>query len=396
MRNAGFGIICAMDTILYFQSPAKTSAPDKIAGVRRFAKGMHWHVQEIEGLPSQAALSELIAFWNPLGAILECGGGFHEIPYEAFSCIPTVFLDRNPLTLPQTASCVSHDSVATGRLAAKELLQTNYANFAYTPFPEQRFWSEDRKQGFMEALSLNGRTCVVFDGGDAEFSSPGYQARLREWLAALPRPCGLFAANDRVATEVLTAAACAGIKVPSELAVVGVDNFAPICEHTIPPLTSIQPDFIRAGELTAQTMRDLLESGGKRTFRLTFGPVCVVRRASSRVLRRYDPQVTAALELIRNKACEGLTAKEALAAFSCSRRKAELRFREAVGRSVLDEIQAVRIAHAKEMLRNPRQDLKSLADFCGYKRPNSLAKIFRATTGMSMRKWRAEAGRSAT
>ena len=111
-----------MDTILYFQSPSKTSASDKIAGVRRHATAAGWHVQAIDGIPSPNVLARLVDFWHPIGAIVECGGGYDEIPVNQFKGLPTVYLDRNPRTLPANVSCVSHDSVATGRLAAKELL----------------------------------------------------------------------------------------------------------------------------------------------------------------------------------------------------------------------------------------------------------------------------------
>ena len=110
-----------MDTILYFQSPSKTSTPDKIAGVRRHATVAGWHVQAIDGIPSPGVLARLVDFWHPIGAIVECGGGYDEIPVNQFKGLPTVYLDRNPRTLPANVSCVSHDSVATGRLAAKEL-----------------------------------------------------------------------------------------------------------------------------------------------------------------------------------------------------------------------------------------------------------------------------------
>lgn len=48
-----------MDTILYFQSPTKTSAPDKIAGVRRHAAVADWHVQTVDGIPTSNALEGL-------------------------------------------------------------------------------------------------------------------------------------------------------------------------------------------------------------------------------------------------------------------------------------------------------------------------------------------------
>ena len=59
--------------ILYFQSPAKTSAPGKLAGVLEIAKRIGWHVQTIDEFPTQARLRVLVEFWHPLGAIVECG-----------------------------------------------------------------------------------------------------------------------------------------------------------------------------------------------------------------------------------------------------------------------------------------------------------------------------------
>ena len=154
-----------MDTILYFQSPTKTSAPDKIAGVRRHAAVADWHVQAVDGIPTSNALEGLVSFWHPLGIILDCGGGYQEIPTDLFAGLPTVYLDRNPRTMPADTSCVSHDSVATGQLAAKELLVAGHPNFAFVPYPQPRFWSDDRERGFRDALALNGLTCETFDGG---------------------------------------------------------------------------------------------------------------------------------------------------------------------------------------------------------------------------------------
>lgn len=378
-----------MDTILYFQSPSKTSAPDKIAGVQRYAATVGWHVQVVDGLPSSSVLARLVEFWHPLGAIVECGGGYDEIPMDLFKGIPTVYLDRNPKTMPKNASCVSHDSISTGRLAAKELLVAGHPYFAFVPYPQPRFWSSDRERGFKEALALNGKTCETFAGGAGRtLQSVAWQQRLRRWLEKLPKPCGIFAANDSVAAEVITAATQNGLEIPREIAVCGVDNFGPICEHTVPTLTSVQPDFLFAGELAARTLGEVAAGKHRNAIRLTFGPAGVVRRASSRTGSRYDAEVTAAVELIRRKACEHLTAKDVAATFKCSRRMAEVRFRRVTGRSILDEIQTVRLTRAKELLANPAQGITSLPDFCGFQTVNALCKFFRQKTGMSPSEWR--------
>ena len=167
-----------------------------------------------------------------------------------------------------------------------------------------------------------------------------------------------------------------------------MDNFGPICEHTVPTLTSVQPDFLLAGELAARTLDEMATGKSRRSIRLTFGPAGVVRRASSRTGSRYDAEVTAAVELIRRKACERLMARDVTAAFKCSRRMAEIRFRHVTGRSILDEIQAVRLARAKELLANSTQNIASIPSFCGFQTVNALCKFFRKATGRSPSEWR--------
>ena len=378
-----------MDTILYFQSPSKTSAPDKIAGVRRHADVADWHVQVVDGAPSTKAFTRLVEFWHPIGIIFECGGGYQEIPTDLFTGLPTVYLDRNPRTLPTDASCVSHDSVATGQLAAKELLVTGHPHFAFVPYPQPRFWSDDRERGFRDALTLNGLACEIFDGIEHDtLQSVRWQKTLRRWIERLPKPCGIFAANDAVAAEVLIAAAQTGFDIPREIAVCGVDNFAPICEHTVPTLTSVQPNFLMAGELAARTLDEIVQGTRRQATRLTFGPASIVRRASTRICRRDDPEATAALELIRRRACEGLSSADVVATFKCSRRMAEIRFRQIAGRSILDEIQAVRLDKAKELLKDSSLDISAIANFCGFKASNALWKFFRQETKLSPTEWR--------
>ena len=375
-----------MDTILYLHAPNLRYAPDKLAGVQSAAPDANWHVQTIEYDSVNPKTRTLIKFWNPVGLIIENGGLPFNISRKDIAGCPVVYLDHDPQTLSPSDSCVYQDSAATGRMAAKELMSTGFSSFAYVPYFTPRFWCDDRKRGFREALALNGLDCSVFDSGMAKAKGIAYQNRIRKWIQKLPKPCGIFTANDRMAEEVLTAASYMDINVPQEIAVVGVDNYTPICEHCVTPLTSIKPDFRRGGELAVLALRELV--GGRRhAIRTTFGPIGIVRRTSSRVLRAYDQQVHEALDIIRRKACEGMSSREVFPLFNCSRRMAEKRFRKIVGHSILDEIQSVRIARACELLANPQMKLDAIANFCGYSSANALRKVFRATTGKALREF---------
>ena len=188
----------------------------------------------------------------------------------------------------------------------------------------------------------------------------------------------------------MTAAAQSGFYIPRDIAVCGVDNFAPVCEHTIPTLTSIQPDFLLAGELAARTLDDIIKRG-KSSYapvRLTFGPADIIRRTSTRTLPRYDAEVTTAMELIRRRACEGISSTDVLTVFKCSRRMAEMRFRMITGRSILEEIQSVRLEKAKSLLADTKLDMTAIANFCGFFAAKAFWKFFRQKTGVSPSQWR--------
>lgn len=379
-----------MNVILYFQPRTRTSTPGKLNGVQEIADKAGYHVQVLDTLPTRAEFRSLLDFWSPDGTIVECGGDYSDIDVRLFAGVPTVFFNHSPATLPDGAFAVFHDQAATAQFAAKELLLTGYGDFAFVPSFEKRFWSDEREASFRRALELNGKSCRVltFDGAREPTAR---MKRLRAFLAALPKPCAVFAANDGMAAETLTAAAFVGRRVPEDLAVLGIDNYLPVCEKTRPPLTSIEPDFRRGGNLAALMLLARVRAKGnyRGPHQRTFGPLRVVRRASTRVLFRADKTVAAALDLIRNEACNGLTAQEVAARFPCSRRFADIRFRRATGRSILEAIHAVRLERAQDLLRDPNQQIKAISDFCGFANPNSLRKFFRQATGQTMTAWRA-------
>lgn len=379
-----------METVLYFQPPTKTFAPEKLAGVRDIMKRRHHHVQVIEEKPTTRLVDELWDFWDPLGAIMDCGGEYNNVDAALFGKHPVVFIGHNPDNLPKRSLLVSNDQRETARAAARELLSTGYGNFAFVHVPERKKWSELRERGFADALAINGRTCAVFRPNDASGDGIGWMKGLRVFLAALKKPCALFAANDKTAESVLAAAALEGLDTPRDIAVIGVDNFEPICEHTKPSLTSIEPDFRRGGRLAATMLLALSMSKGvwRGSRTQTFGPLRVVRRDSTRILSAPDKAVAAALDLIRREACNGLGSSRVAAMFPCSRRQADNRFRRATGRSILEEIHAVQLERAKQLLRDTSVQMKAISDFCGFTNPNSLRKFFLKETGMTMSAWR--------
>ena len=94
------------------------------------------------------------------------------------------------------------------------------------------------------------------------------------------------------------------------------------------------------------------------------------------------------MELIRREACSGLTAREAMKGIRGSRRLFEMRFREAMGHSVLDEILNVRLEHVCHLLSKTGISIGAIAAFSGFKSDIALSKLFRRRFGLSLLAWR--------
>ena len=378
-----------MEIVLYFR-PSPSSKPEKLAGVRDIAEKAHIHIQVMDEAPSRERVRTLLSFWKCRGVIVECGGRDEIIDPQIFGTTPAVFFNQSFETLPKRCFAVCHDSKHTGNLAARELLLSEAEHFTYIPAPLNPFWSQERKQGFTEALALNGKAWIDFNWPNAANTATRRTKALQKFLLDLPKPCAVFAANDALAAEAITAAKLSNIAIPDEIAILGVDNSLDVCEHTNPTLSSIEPDFRRGGNIAMLMLLAVMRNSGSfhGLRHRTFGDLHVVRRLSTKRLQTSDPIVIEALNLIRKKACMGLKAADVTRIFPCSRRMADLRFTRTAGHSILDEIQSVRLYRAKQLLLNPNQDIKSISDFCGFRHPNSLRKFFLKETGMTLSRWR--------
>ena len=385
-----FSIIRGMSPIFFLKSPSSAGASDKqLIGARDITAKLRWSIRDFNLL--SADLPQLVNFWKPSGIIIECGEWKRPIDLQPFGKTPVVFIDHDPTTLAKGCFNILQNSISTGEAAARELMLTDYCNFAYVPFAGKWWWNDERERGFENAMALNGFTVRKFTTRQTDLHSQNYMRDLRKFLTTLPKPCAVFAANDREAELVLFVAKSLGLSIPNDLAIVGVDDFEPICEHTVPKLSSIRPDLYRAGELSVLMLAAILRDGAhyRGSHVRHYNAEWVVRRESSCVFKNPpDKDTQNALDLIHKDACNGLKAETVIQNYSCSRSPAARRFRAATGHSIQEEIHAVQMARAKTLLADPGQQIKAIATFCGFTNPNSLGKLFLRETGMTMTEWR--------
>ena len=373
--------------ILFFQYPWRLWR-DRLAGVYRYAKKAGWQVSVAEYGRNFESIPAALHFWCPDGLIVE--GGYTELAdfrQSDFKGYPVVYCDARASRMRRPYSGVVHDSSETAMLAAKELLSLGFSDYAFVGNLQPREWSEHRREVFAKVVKTAGRRLDVFHSGKSE-DFDEFRERIKPWLAGLPRPCGLLAANDTTADIVLRVLKNMRIKVPEEIAVVGIDNDPLICENTTPTLTSVAPDFERSGYIAAE-MLDMRMKGGKSKDELrTFSAMHVIHRGSTRILKRKNDAIKKALEFIRERISDGISPRDVVMQIGGSRRQAEYRFREFVGKSIGEEILAVRIETAKKFLADPSIPIGTVAGRCGYSDDSLLRRAFKSATGMSLSEYR--------
>ena len=380
-----------MDTILVFSTSTGRANADMLAGVREFAKDAKWNVQSFVYDGTPFPVRKLLDFWMPSGCIVEgCGNGVAPgiIDHRAFRRTRVVYLGSESTVTPSGAVCVVHDAESVANTAARELMSIGKTHFAFIG-AKGKEWSDRRKSAFVDAMNLNGHPVAAMD---VQPTSAGVYdkdaAHLRKWLLGLPKPCGIMAADDEIAATAISICRLTGIDIPNDIAFVGVDDNESLCENTLPTLSSVRPDFQQGGRFAARLLARMIH-GGRSVLRETvFGVSGITRRGSTRVFKRRDAEVSAALERIWAPDGVSLSPKDVLAGFSCSRRNAEIRFRQATGKSVLDEIVAARMARAKTLLAGTTLSIAEIAAQCGYRYPANFRNAFRAATGLNPLAWR--------
>jgi len=307
--------------------------------------------------------------------------------------IPTVDLNDQvrDLGLPQIHS----DHAAIARLAANHLMERRFRHFAYFGFPVFE-WSVRRGEAFAQCVREAGyefhenKVPARATWGHQQMSWPEEIEGVAQWVKGLPKPVGMMAGNDTRGMQLLGACRRAGVAVPEEVAVIGVDNEEIACQMALPPLSSVIPDAFRVGYEAAQLL-DLLMKNQPVSEPLRYiPPLGVKTRQSTDVTAISDPRVADAMSFIREHACKGIGVEDVLDHVAVSRSVLQQLFREMLGRTIHDAIIEMRIQRVKQLLTETELSLTSIAERAGFSYAEYLSTVFRRETGRTPSSYRRE------
>ncbi len=312
----------------------------------------------------------------------------HTTPMLAQTCrdrrIPLVDLNDSPSFEGITKIRPANASI--GRIGAEHLIDAGFRNFAFCGY-DNAIWSQERCSGFTQAVKQAGFPCVVHNTNYPGVLSPewdlGEAQKLSSWLKELPLPTAVMACHDMRALQVLTAAQNAELRVPEEVAILGVNNDTIRCELATPPLSSVATSPTVAGRKAAEMLARIMAGDKSACTEIRIEPGEVVIRHSSDMLAIPDKGVAAALRFIREHACEGINVDQVLPHASMSRAQIEKKFREYLGRSPQAEIRRVQVTKIRQLLADTELPLKHIAELTGFEYMEYMSYVFKRATGVA-------------
>lgn len=283
--------------------------------------------------------------------------------------IPAINVSNMSLATPPLPTIVP-DDLAIGRMAADYLLTLTFPHFGFCAHHATEY-SRLRGQAFHARLAEAGRAASECDTVSEDLGA---------WLVAQPKPIVVFCCNDTWAHRTMTAARRAGLRVPDQVGVIGVDDDELLNTVGGLPMSSIAIPAARIGFEAARLLEGALD-GTAPPLLTTLPPLNVVPRATTRLTRDEPPEVSEALKYIRMNASRPMQVDDVVDHLSVTRRSLERRFQKSLGRSIGSEIRRAHVERAKQLLIHTTLSVEAVATASGFASATMLGVHFRRLAG---------------
>lgn len=344
----------------------------RLHGVAQYARRHGWRTMLVRHTGRQAA--QEVSRLHPHGIIAYVADRW-LVDVARRQKVPLADTAHGEVEVPMM---ITLDSEAVGRLAADHFLGMGLQHFGYCGV-RGRVASADRRASLAGHLAAHGHDLFAFSQGIAEGESR--LEPLMRWLQGLPKPVGVLAFDDKLGERVLTACRWAGLSVPEQVAVLGIGDDELMCEVSWPSLSSISFPTSRLGYEAAEMLDAAIGGRGTAGLVRRIEPTGVTVRASTDMLAVEDSLIHAAVRFLRDHAGQAIGVKHVAAALGVSRRTLDRRFMAVLGRTVHDELTAVRMQIARRLLTEGVQLVAEIADACGYATAASFSRAFRQDAG---------------
>ena len=294
---------------------------------------------------------------------------------------------------PHGVPYVATDNFKLIKLAHDHLIESGLCRFAMFSLPgvKESRWAIERENAFRALMERDRIAVEIYRGGEPGSGSldDAVEGQIA-WLRSLPKPIGIIAVTDARARQLLQACRLAGIEVPGQVALIGIDNDPLVRALTPIPLSSVIQGAQEMGRTAAHLLNRMLNGARLKDTRILVPPSGINAFASSEHLPGIHPQVMRARYFISRYACQGIRTSQVADYVGVSRSSLEVSFRQELGCSVHDVILRNKLEAAKASLQSGERIAEVALD-CGFGSTQYLNLVFKRELGYTPRAFRDEA-----
>ncbi len=300
----------------------------------------------------------------------------------------------SPVDYPAGVPYVATDNFKLIKLAYDHLIEAGLRNLAMFSLPEaqENRWAQEREKAFCHLMRRDKLEPEIYRGQCT--SAPLWNEAVEQqiaWLHSLPKPVGIIAVTDARARQLLQACALAGIEVPEQVALIGIDNDPLARMLTRIPMSSVIQGAEEMGRTAAHLLDQMLHGVRLADTRILVPPAGINVLASSKHERAKHPHVMRARHFIRQYACQGIKTDQVADYVGISRSTLECYFRQELGCSVHDEILRLRLEAAIGFLDRGDCNLTDVAIKCGFTSSQYMHSVFKRELGCTPRAYQERA-----
>lgn len=350
-------------------------------GIATYAAEHNWHI-------SAASITKELVIpwgWDGDGVLAWLAGNEELCKFVVSLEKPTVDFSLRRANLP--FAHVAQDHLECARMAADHFLRRGFRNFMF--YSDSENWTfEERGSGFVRVLAEQGHECTwlkwhthkSFRKGRGEWSTR--RAWLADQIRRAEKPLAVFTANGTLAVEMLEVCEMAGIAIPKDVALIGIEDDLLLPQSTQRPITAVEPNFEELGYQGAAWLDRLMRGGAT--------PAKPVRVPPSRIIARQSTDITAvsheglakALHFIASHFSESIAIDHVARYAGMSRRGLHQAFVVNLDRTPGEHLRSTRIEHARRLLSETDQKVETVAAASGYASVNNFFIAFKQSCGM--------------
>lgn len=280
----------------------------------------------------------------------------------------------------------------TGKMVAEFFLQRGFKNFAFFGY-KNACWSQERCEGFKDEIAKYGFTDNFYAFHNQKLEELWFykQHPLSKWLKSLPKPIAMMACDDTQGQIITEICKLSNIRIPEDIALMGVDNDEMTCNLSDPSLSSVLLDVEKGGYDTARLIDSMVKSKNFDSYKdIYISTSYIVQRQSTNIYPIQDKEIARALKFIDECKLEKINVEDVVKQVALSRRLLEIRFKQFTKMSVYQYIMKKKMDVFAQLLIESKAPVTEIAAQLGITDMKNLSRQFKTIEGCSPLQYRKE------